>query len=96
MKLDPRVMFRNPVMFTVEMGTVVMFVRHHRPAHASPMPRRAASATTLTVFIVLFLTLAIRQLRRGHCRGAGQGPGRIAAQNPPGHTRQACASPTAR
>ncbi len=25
-KLDPRVMFRNPVMFTVEIGTVVMLL----------------------------------------------------------------------
>ena len=25
-KLDPRIMFRNPVMFTVEIGTIVMFV----------------------------------------------------------------------
>ena len=31
-KLDPRIMFRNPVMFTVEIGTVVMLYRHPRPA----------------------------------------------------------------
>ena len=25
-KLNPRIMFRNPVMFTVEIGTAVMFI----------------------------------------------------------------------
>ncbi|UOQ70910.1 potassium-transporting ATPase subunit KdpB [Hymenobacter cellulosilyticus] len=55
-KLDPRIMFRNPVMFTVEIGTVVMlFVTLgllFRPDAA-----QGSFGYNFTVFVVLFLTL---------------------------------------
>jgi potassium-transporting ATPase ATP-binding subunit len=55
-KLDPRIMFRNPVMFTVELGTVVMGI-----VTAAQLLRPDASQGSFgynfTVFIVLFLTL---------------------------------------
>lgn len=54
-KLNPKIMFRNPVMFTVEIGTVVMFfvcawILAGEQAQGS-------FAYNFTVFIVLFLTL---------------------------------------
>ena len=53
-KLDPRSMVRNPVMFTVEIGTAVMlFVTIFSLTNAS----QGSFGYNLTVFIVLFLTL---------------------------------------
>ena len=53
-KLDPRFMVRNPVMFTVEIGTVVMlFVTVYSLTNAS----QGSFGYNLTVFIVLLLTL---------------------------------------
>ncbi|WP_435354284.1 potassium-transporting ATPase subunit KdpB [Emticicia sp. SJ17W-69] len=54
-KLNPKIMFRNPVMFTVEIGTVVMFfvcawILAGEQAQGS-------FAYNFTVFMVLFLTL---------------------------------------
>ncbi|MGI4867407.1 MAG: potassium-transporting ATPase subunit KdpB [Janthinobacterium lividum] len=55
-KLDPRVMFRNPVMFTVELGTVVMlFVTIG--LLLKPDAAQGSFGYNFTVFIVLFLTL---------------------------------------
>jgi len=55
-KLDPRIMFRNPVMFTVEVGTVVMlFVTIG--LLLKPDAAQGSFGYNLTVFIVLFLTL---------------------------------------
>jgi len=55
-KLDPRTMFRNPVMFTVELGTVVMLVVTlsllFRPDAA-----QGSFGYNFTVFAVLLLTL---------------------------------------
>jgi len=53
-KLNPRVMLRNPVMFTVEIGTVIMFIvsiysfTHHD---------QGSPAYNLTIFIILLLTV---------------------------------------
>ena len=53
-KLDPRSMVRNPVMFTVEIGTAVMlFVTIYSLINAS----QGSFGYNLTVFIVLLLTL---------------------------------------
>jgi K+-transporting ATPase ATPase B chain len=55
-KLDPRIMFRNPVMFTVELGTVVMgFVTAAQLLR--PDASQGSFGYNFTVFIVLFLTL---------------------------------------
>lgn len=53
-KLNPKIMFRNPVMFTVELGTIVMlFVTIYSINHTD----QGSFAYNLTVFIILFLTL---------------------------------------
>ncbi|HEX8428175.1 potassium-transporting ATPase subunit KdpB [Hymenobacter sp.] len=55
-KLDPRIMFRNPVMFTVEIGTVVMlFVT--LGLLVKPDAAQGSFGYNFTVFLVLFLTL---------------------------------------
>ena len=55
-KLDPRIMFRNPVMFTVELGTVVMgFVTAAQLVR--PDASQGSFGYNFTVFIELFLTL---------------------------------------
>src|ERR1700709_2168467 len=53
-KLDPRILFRNPVMFTVEIGTVVMFVV---TIFSFSNKGQGSFAYNLTVFLVLFLTV---------------------------------------
>ena len=55
-KLDPRTMFRNPVMFTVEIGTVVMFLVTIGLL-VKPDATQGSFGYNLTVFVVLFLTL---------------------------------------
>ena len=53
-KLNPKSMLRNPVMFTVEIGTVVMlYVTFYSLTHKG----QGSFAYNLTVFIVLLLTL---------------------------------------
>ncbi len=53
-KLDPRLMIRNPVMFTVEIGTVVMlFVTIYSISNLS----QGSFGYNLAVFMVLLLTL---------------------------------------
>jgi K+-transporting ATPase ATPase B chain len=55
-KLDPRVMFRNPVMFTVEIGTAVMFLVT-LGLLIKPDAAQGSFGYNFTVFVVLFLTL---------------------------------------
>ncbi len=55
-KLNPRVMFRNPVMFTVEIGTVVMLLVSIGLL-VRPDAAQGSFGYNFTVFIVLFLTL---------------------------------------
>ncbi|MDR6197432.1 potassium-transporting ATPase subunit KdpB [Siphonobacter sp. SORGH_AS_0500] len=55
-KLNPRVQFRNPVMFTVELGTVVMLLVTLYIA-ATGDQSQGSLAYNLIVFVVLLLTL---------------------------------------
>ncbi len=55
-KLNPRYMFRNPVMFTVEIGTLIMLVVTIYTA-VSHNRAQGSFAYNLTVFIILLLTL---------------------------------------
>jgi K+-transporting ATPase ATPase B chain len=55
-KLDPRSMFRNPVMFTVELGTAVMLLVT-LGLLVRPDAAQGSFGYNCTVFIVLFLTL---------------------------------------
>ncbi|MEY4538613.1 MAG: potassium-transporting ATPase, subunit [Bacteroidota bacterium] len=54
-KLNPSVMFRNPVMFTVEIGTAIMF--GVCVWILSGETTQGSFAYNFTVFLVLFLTL---------------------------------------
>lgn len=54
-KLNPKIMFRNPVMFTVEIGTAVMFFVCAWILTGEQS--QGSFAYNFTVFIVLFLTL---------------------------------------
>lgn len=55
-KLHPKVMFRNPVMFTVEIGTAIMLAVTIYTYFTGDRSQ-GAPGYNLTVFIILFLTL---------------------------------------
>jgi K+-transporting ATPase ATPase B chain len=54
-KLNPRIMFRNPVMFTVEVGTAIMLIVCIWILNGNNT--QGSFAYNFTIFIVLFLTL---------------------------------------
>lgn len=54
-KLNPKLMFRNPVMFTVEIGTAVMFIVSLWTLSGSKV--QGSFAYNFTVFLILLLTL---------------------------------------
>src|SRR5476651_1898632 len=55
-KLNPRIMFRNPVMFTVEIGTAVMlFVTGY--SMLSGDTSQGSVSYNFAIFFILFLTL---------------------------------------
>ena len=54
-KLNPKIMFRNPVMFTVEIGTAIMFAVCMWTLAGETS--QGSFAYNLTVFIILLLTL---------------------------------------
>src|SRR6195952_355230 len=53
-KLDPRILVRNPVMFTVEIGTVVMLVV---TIFSLSNTTQGSFGYNLTIFLVLFITV---------------------------------------
>src|SRR5678815_1004930 len=55
-KLDPRLMFRNPVMFTVEIGTLVMFIVSIY-SYSKQDQTIGQFGYNVAVFLVLFITL---------------------------------------
>ncbi|MBP1651565.1 MAG: K+-transporting ATPase, subunit [Bacteroidetes bacterium] len=55
-KLSPKIMFRNPVMFTVEIGTAIMLAVTIYTYFTGDRSQ-GAPGYNLTVFIILFLTL---------------------------------------
>ena len=89
-KLDPRTMFRNPVMFTVEIGTVVMFFVTFRLL-LRPDAAQGGFGYNLTVFIVLFLTLLFANFAEAiaEARGKAQADSlRKTRQDTPANVRQ--------
>ena len=71
-KLDPRKMMGNPVMFVVEVGSVIttiLLIRDRRAFQVQPADHALAVVHG-----------AVCQLRRGHGRGPRQGAGGYAAQ----------------
>lgn len=55
-KLNPRIMFRNPVMFTVEIGTAIMLAVTIY-TYATGDRTQGSAGYNLAVFLVLFITL---------------------------------------
>ncbi|AMR25974.1 potassium transporter KtrB [Hymenobacter psoromatis] len=89
-KLDPRVMFRNPVMFTVEIGTVVMFILTVGLL-IKPDAAQGSFGYNLTVFIVLFMTLLFANFAEAiaEARGKAQADSlRKTRQDTPAKVRQ--------
>ena len=83
-KLDPRDVARNPVMFVVEIGSVITTI-----AFIAALAGSGQSA--LFIGLVsgwLWFTVPVRQLRHSHGRGSRQGPGRHPAPNQDGDARQ--------
>ena len=78
-KLNPRTLMKNPVMFVVEVGsvltTILFFTDLGLGQHERERVRRAGGRVPL-------VHRAVRELRRGGRRGPGQGAGRHAAQDP--------------
>ena len=73
LKLDPRSMFRNPVMFTVEIGTLIMLVVTiaSMNAHAD----RAVMGTpgyNFTVFVLLLLTVLFANFAEAFAEARGK------------------------
>ena len=81
-KLDPRLQLKNPVMFIVELGSVIttgIFVARPRARpHGQPLVRRRDRVLALA-------DGAVRELRRGDRRGARQGAGERAARDAHDH-----------
>ncbi len=78
-KLNPRTMDRNPVMFIVEVGSVLTTMLFIRDFGSSTGQENAFAGL---VSLVALVHGAVRQLRRSDGRRAGQGAGRHAAQDP--------------
>ncbi len=84
-KLDPRREIRNPVMFTVYVGSILttgLWIL------SLQYGRRGAVVVHLRRFDLAVVHGAVRQLCRGHGRRARQGPGRRPAPRPAGSARQ--------
>ncbi len=77
----PAQMIKNPIMFTVEAVTFAMLLLIVRIAVTGDTSQ-GSLLYNLVIFAGTSLNGALRQLRRGHCRGARQGAGRLAAQDP--------------
>ena len=93
-KLDPRHVARNPVMFVVEVGSVLTTAALAARRDRAPR-RRGAAVVHRHVSPLALVHGALRQLRRGHGRGARQGPGRDAAQDAHARRPPATAASTA-
>ena len=84
---------RNPVMFVVEVGSVVMTAPLRQGLRRRRPPRRTSSRSDRGLALVHG---ALRELRRGDGRGPRQGPGRDAAQDARRDARAQAARTTAR
>ena len=82
-KLAPQHVAKNPVMFVVEVGSVLTtLICRPRPRSTAPRPR--AALVHRRGHRLALVHGAVRELRRGGRRGARQGAGRHAAQDAQG------------
>jgi K+-transporting ATPase ATPase B chain len=70
-KLNPVLMFRNPVMFTVEVSTAVMLVVTLYTAFSADKTQ-GSLAYNLCVFVILFLTLLFANFAEGIAEARGK------------------------
>ena len=88
-KLAPQQVIKNPVMFVVEIGSVITTLIWLRDFIA-PTAGSQPLWFTFNVAFWLWFTVVFRQLCRGGRRGTRQGSGRVLAQNA---SRDDCAAP---
>ena len=81
-KLDPRVLAKNPVMFVVEVGSLLTTASSCATRRAPGEPR--AAVVLDRDHAVAVVHRAVRELRRGGRRRPRQGAGRLAAQDAAG------------
>ncbi len=70
-KLSPRYMVRNPVMFTVEIGTAIMFVVTIMLA-INPDPVQGSVAYNAVITIILFITVLFANFAEGLAEARGK------------------------
>ncbi|HWI53720.1 MAG TPA: potassium-transporting ATPase subunit B, partial [Symbiobacteriaceae bacterium] len=68
-KLDPRVMFRNPVMFVVEIGAAITLVLSLKPGL---VPGAAATSYNLAVSLILWFTVLFGNFAEAVAEGRGK------------------------
>ena len=91
-KLDPRIQFKNPVMFIVEVGsllTTIIFIQELVGGDGPAAVHRAGG-------VLAVVHGALRQLRRGDGRGPRQGAGRHAAARRGPRPSRTASTPAAR
>src|ERR1035437_9510310 len=62
-KLNPKIMFRNPVMFTVELGTFIMLIVTIGTLMSSDNSQ-GSFGYNLVITIILFLTCCLQTLQK--------------------------------
>ena len=82
-KLDPRVQFRNPVMFIVEIGSVITTI-----AFVNDLRGGTGALFTGQVAAWLWFTVLFANFAEAMAEGPRQGAGRDASQGALGDTRQ--------
>src|ERR1035437_2058913 len=93
-KLDPRVMVKNPVMFTVELVTLAMFFVSIYSAFNAD---QGSFAYNTTVFVILFITLLFANFAEAiaEARGKAQADSLKKTRSEPPAKLSACAFPRA-
>src|ERR1700744_6465539 len=68
-KLNPRVLFRNPVMFTVEIGTVVMLIVS---IYSLTGKDQGSFGYNFTIFLILLLTVLFANFAEAMAEASGK------------------------
>ena len=87
---------KNPVMFVVEVGSVLTTVAAASATSFTRRRRGAARGSPAAITAVAVVHRALRQLRRGHRRGPRQGAGGDAPQDAHGDHRPTLVEAAAR
>ena len=77
--LRPDIQWKNPVMFVVEVGTVLTII--FTVADAVRLPEPGAARLSVALDVWLLLTVLFANFADGPGRGPRQGPGRCAPQD---------------